>query len=399
MLKRYAWEHDTGLWKQNVKTAPVTGKKIAIIGAGPAGLTAAYYLTRLGHSVTVFEALPEPGGMMRFGIPDYRLPKDALKAEIKEIADVGIEIRTNTRIDSIDSLFKDGYNAIFTAIGAHQGFKIGVEGENSPQVIEGVTFWREVSLGKKVEVGDRVAVIGGGNAAIDSARTALRLGAQEVTIIYRRTQAEMPASPEEVKEALAEGVQIHFLATPSRIISQNGTVALESVRMELGEMDASGRRRPEPIRGSESTTSFDTIIAAIGQRPEIPLQFHLTTGQGNIIKIDPDTLATSRDGVFAGGDAVTGPASVIEAIADGRQAATSIDKYLGGDGTIDEMLVPFAEASGSLEETEEQGRPHMPALPAEQRVRDFSQVELGYSDEMAIEEAMRCLRCDLEEQA
>jgi len=397
MLKRYAWEHDTGMWKQKIKVAPATGKRVAIIGSGPAGLTAAYYLAKLGHSATVFEALPEPGGMMLVGIPDYRLPKDALRAEIKEIEDIGVEIRTNTRVDSIDKLFKEGYNAVFLAIGAHQGLKIGVEGEDSPRVMECVDFLREVSLGKEVKLGDKVAVIGGGNAAIDSARTALRLGTKEVTIVYRRTQTEMPASADEVKEALAEGVQIYFLAAPSRIFSRNGRVELESIRMELGAMDSSGRRRPEPITGSEFAMSFDTIIAAIGQRPEVPHQFNLATGRGNAIQIDPDTLVTSREGVFAGGDAVTGPASVIEAIAAGRQAAISIDKYLGGSGDIDETLAPPEKAMAPLEEAEEKRRPEMPTLPDEKRLSGFDQVELGYTDEMAIEEAQRCLRCDLEE--
>jgi len=273
ILKGYAAGHDTGEWKQNIKMAPTTGKRVAITGSGPAGLTVAYYLAKLGHSVTVFETLPEPGGMMRVGIPDYRLPKDILKMEIKEIQDIGVEIKTSSKVDSLDRLFDEGYNAVFLAIGAHQGISIGVEGEDSPRVIECVDFLREVSLGKKVELGNRVAVIGGGNAAVDSARTALRLGAKEVTIVYRRTRAEMPASPEEVEEALAEGVQICFLAAPSRITSQDSRVELECIRMELGAMDASGRRRPEPIKGSVFAMGFETIISAIGQRPEIPRQF------------------------------------------------------------------------------------------------------------------------------
>lgn len=397
MLKRYAAEHDTRGWPERTKVAPATGKRVAIVGSGPAGLTAAYYLAKLGHSVTVFEALPEPGGMMRVGIPDYRLPKDVLLSEVREVQEIGVNIKTNNRIESLDTLFKEGYNAVFLAVGAHQGIKIGVDGDDNSRVIECVDFLREVSLGKKVRLGKKVAVIGGGNAAVDSARTALRLGAGEVTIIYRRTQAEMPANPEEVHDALTEGINIEFLAAPSRIATQNGKVALECVRMQLGEMDASGRRQPEPIKGSEFTTTFDTIIAAVGQRPDIPQQFNISAGRGNTIKVDPDTLAASKEGVFAGGDAVSGPASVIEAIAAGRQAAISIDKYLGGSGNIDEVLAPLEGAVAPLEETEEKYRPEMPALPVEQRLNNFYQVEKGYTDEMAIEEATRCLRCDLEE--
>jgi NADPH-dependent glutamate synthase beta subunit-like oxidoreductase len=397
MLKGYAAMHDTGLWKEKVKKAPATGKRVAIVGSGPAGLTAAYYLARLGHAVTVFEALPEPGGMMRVGIPDYRLPKDLLRAEIKEIEDIGVDIKTNTRVDSLDELFKEGYNAIFIATGAHQGMKLGVKGEDSPRVMDCVSFLRDVNLGGEVKLGERVAVIGGGNAAIDSARTALRLGAKEVTILYRRTRGEMPASTEEIEGAMAEGVKIEFLVAPSRIAQRNGRMELGSIRMRLGVIDASGRPRPEPIEGSEFLTDFDTIIAAVGQRPEIPAQFNLTLGRGDTIQVDPETLATSRQGVFAGGDAKSGPASVIEAIADGRQAAISIDKYLGGSGDISETLAPPEGVLEPLEEAGEKRRPPMPTVPVKQRLNNFVQVELGYDDEMAIEEAKRCLRCDLEE--
>ena len=398
VLKRFATEHDTGLWKQNSKVAPATNKRVAIIGSGPGGLTAAYYLAKLGHSVTVFEALPEPGGMMRFGIPDYRLPKDILSAEIEEIKGVGVEIKTKTRVDSPESLFKQGYNAIFLAIGAHQAIRLEVEGEDNPKVKEAISFLRDVSLGKEVKLGNRVAIIGGGNAAIDSARTALRLGAKEVTIIYRRTRVEMPASPEEIDGALGEGVKIRFLAAPVRIISQDGELQLECIGMELGAVDVSGRQRPEPIEGSEFAIGFDTVIAAIGQRPETPPQFGLTTGRGNTIQVAPDTLATTREGIFAGGDAVSGPATVIEAIAAGRQAAISIDRYLGGSGIIDETLAPPEGELAPLEEAEEEKRrPPIPTLPLEQRRSSFAEVELSLDDGMAIEEARRCLRCDLEE--
>lgn len=397
VLKRFAADHGNGLWKENSKVAPATGKRVAIVGSGPAGLTAAYYLAKLGHAVTVFEALPEAGGMMRVAIPDYRLPKDILKVEIKEIESIGVDIKTNTRVDSLDELIKKGYNAIFIATGAHQGIKIGVKGENSPEVIDCVSFLREVSLGKKVKIGSRVAVIGGGNAAIDSARTALRLGAKEVTILYRRTQSEMPASAEEIEGAIAEGVKIEFLVAPSRIARKNGKIELHSLRMKLGAIDASGRPRPEPIEGSEFALSFDTIIAAVGQRPEIPAQFNLTLERGNTIQVDPETLATSQEGVFAGGDAKSGPASVIEAIADGRQAAISIDKYLGGKGDIDETLAPPEGVVEPLGEAEEERRVEVPALPVDERLKSFKLVELGLDEETAIREAKRCLRCDLEE--
>ncbi len=395
VLKRFATEHDTGLWKLNSKVAPPTGKRVAIIGSGPGGLTAAYYLAKLGHSVTVLEKLPEPGGMMRVGIPHYRLPKDILRAEIEEIKGVGVDIRTNTEVASLDRLFEEGYKAIFLALGAHQGMRLDVEGEDSPRVMECVNFLRDVSLDKKVKLGARVAVIGGGNAAIDSARTALRLGAKEVTVIYRRTRIEMPASPEEIEAALAEGVEIYFLAAPLRIVSQNDELQLECIRMQLGEPDASGRPRPEPIKGSEFTMSFDNIIAAIGQRPEIPGQFGLGIGRGNTIQADTNTLATDREGVFAGGDTVSGPASVIEAIAAGRQGAISIDKYLGGMGIIDEMLAPPDEKVTPLTKAEKGWRVQTLKLSPEERISCFAEVELELSEEMATKEAKRCLMCDL----
>ncbi|MBA7621188.1 NADPH-Fe(3+) oxidoreductase subunit beta [subsurface metagenome] len=399
-LKRYVADKAGEVSGEVLKVEKDTGHRVAIVGAGPAGLTAAFYLRKKGHQVTVFDALPEPGGMIRFCIPDYRIPKDILRAEIKEIEDIGVEIRTNTKVDSIERMFEEGYNSVFIAIGAHQGLKIGVDGEDSPRVKEGVNFLRDVSLSKKVEVGSKVAVIGGGNAAIDSARTALRLGAKSVTIIYRRTQAEMLASHEEIEEALNEGVKILYLAAPSRIVSQNGKVELECIRMELGAVDDSGRRRPEPIKGSEFSMIFDTIIAAIGQHPEIPRQFDLVIGNGNVIQVDPDNLATSREGVFAGGDVVSGPASVIEAIAAGRKAASSIDKFLGGDGIIEESLVETPATvpyTGSREEGfADLKREQMSTRPLSERHDGFSEVELGFTEDQAIKEAKRCLSCDLE---
>lgn len=396
-LKRFAADNDTGLWKQSSKVAPPTGKRVAVVGSGPAGLTAAFYLAKLGHSVTVFEALPQPGGMMRVGIPAYRLPRAVLDAEIREIENVGVEIRTNTKVESLDTLFQEGYQAVFLALGAHRGTRMGVEGEDSPGVMDGVTFLRQVSLGMEVKIGRRVAIIGGGNAAIDCSRTALRLGSQEVVIIYRRTRAEMPAAPEEVEEALHEGVKIIFLAAPSRITIKDGQIELECIRMELGAPDASGRRRPVPIKGSEFIMEFDNVIASIGQVSEIPAGFGVAVGRGDVIKVDAATLATNIKGVFAGGDVVLGPASVIQAIAQGRQAASSIDKYLGGSGIIDEALIPFEKASpyfGSEEGFVDRRQPQMPCLGPSERLGGFAEVELGYEESTAREEARRCLRCD-----
>lgn len=397
-LKRFAADHDSGLWKKNSKVAPPTGKQVAIVGSGPAGLTTAFYLAKKGHSVTVFEALPQTGGMLRVGIPAYRLPREIIDSEIKEIENVGVEIKTNARIESLDNLFEQGYNAIFLGIGAHKGTKAGVKGEDGPGVMDGVDFLRKVSLGEEVKIGKKVAVIGGGNAAIDCARTAPRIGAKEVTIVYRRTRAEMPAAPEEVEEALHEGVEIIFLAAPNEIRpKKDGRVELECTRMKLGEPDASGRRRPVPIEGSEFVTEFDNVIASIGQATEVPSQFEIEIGRGNVIKVNSETMSTSRQGVFAGGDIVTGPASVIGAIAQGRQAASSIDEYLGGNGTIDETLATTETPNsqfGSDENFADMRQVSMPCIDNSKRLASFIEVELGYDEATAIEEAKRCLKCD-----
>jgi NADPH-dependent glutamate synthase beta subunit-like oxidoreductase len=397
-LKRFAYDHAS---YEEKATAKQSGKRVAIIGSGPAGLAAAYYLAKMGHGVTIFEALPEAGGMLRAGIPAYRLPRKTLDDEIDMVKNLGVEIKTNTQVESIDRLFKDGYQAVLVATGAHQGIKMGVEGEDHPNVMECIDFLRDVNFGKKVKLGDSVVVIGGGNAAIDSARTALRLGSKEVTILYRRTRAEMPADAVEVEEAIKEGVKIEFLAAPKKVFSKNGAVTLENIRMKLGAPDASGRPRPEPIEGSEFKVDVDSVIAAIGQRPDVPKQFELETGRGNIIVADPDTMATAKEHVFSAGDAVTGPASVVEAVRTGKQAAISIDKSLGGKGVlpIDEIKVKDLTSRRTFIErqAEESKRVEMPSLSVEDRLKGFDEVELGLTEEMAIVEGRRCWRCDLEE--
>ncbi len=396
MLKRYAVDNDTGLWKQRSRVAPPSGKKIAIVGSGPAGLSAGYYLSKLGgHSVTVFEALPEPGGMMLVGIPAYRLPRHILAADIKEIEQAGVTIETNVQIDAPESLLEQGYNAVLLAVGAHEAIGIGVPGDDEPGVLGGVDFLRQVNLGRRVELGNRVAVIGGGNTAMDSARTAVRLGAGEVTIVYRRTRAEMPASAEEIEDALAEGIKIVFLAAPSGVTSKEGQLLLECLRMKLGPEDSSGRRRPEPIEGSQYTMPLDNIIAAISQRPVVPASFAVDTDKSNRIQVEKETLTTGKKAIFAAGDAVLGPATVIEAIASGRQAAISIDKYLGGSGDIDETLASAEEIADRASGPSEDWRPGVAAIPLGGRLDGFDGVELGWSRESAVFETERCLRCDI----
>ena len=394
-LKRFAAEQGSTKAFEESPVAKPSGKRVAIIGSGPAGLTASYYLAKLGHVVTVFETLPEPGGMMRFGIPEYRLPKDVLNREIELIQKTGVEIRTDTKIEFLDDLFNMGYHAVFVALGTHHGVRMGIEGEDDPSVVEAISFLRRVKSGEKMRLGDRVAVVGGGNAAIDGARTALRLGAKEVTIVYRRSQNEMIANSTEVKEALLEGVKILFLTAPNKIKRENGKVKLECIHTRLGEVDESGRRKPETIPGTEFSLDVDTVISAVGERPKVPDTFGLTT-HGSTLKVDSETLATSSEGIFAGGDAVTGPASVIEAIAMGRKAASSIDKYLGGDGVIVERLAPPEERMTSLTPGLPVGFPvETSKLPLGERLKGFTEVDITYSEGSAVEEATRCLTCDL----
>jgi len=393
MLKRYAADNGDDSWKKLAVQLPETGKSVAVIGSGPAGLTAAYYLAKLGHKATVFEALPEAGGMMRAGIPAYRLPRDILDGEIEEIKSVGVEIKLNTRVESTESLFKQGYDAVFIGVGAHRGLKLGVEGEDLPGIIDAAEFLRQVNLGGEVDVGERVGVVGGGNVAIDAARKSLRAGAKKVTIFYRRTRAEMPANPEEIEAAVEEGIEILYLAAPAAVTREREVLKLDCQRMELGEPDDSGRRRPMPIEGSNFISELDTIIAAIGQRPEVPEGFEVETGRGDVVAVTDD-VKSSKEGIFAAGDCVSGPATVIEAIAGGRKAAEAIDLYLGGKGDISESLVPADEAEVLLEkDLPEEKMAVFSYLPPEERVNSQDEVEQGMSRETAEAEAQRCFRC------
>jgi len=380
-------------------------QRVAVVGAGPAGLACAYFLAQIGYPVTVFEALPVGGGMLAVAIPEFRLPREAIQQDIDYIAQRGVEIRYNTPINvnfTVEDLKKDGFSAIFIAAGAQRSQSIGIPGEleDIENFYYGLRFLRDVKVGRSVKVGRRVAVIGGGNVALDSARTTLRLGADEVNIYYRRSREEMSVTEVEYDEALNEGIQVNFLVSPTRIVSANWKVTgLQCIRMRLGEPDESGRRRPIPVEGSESFVEADTVIAAVGQAPD-----HSFLPPGSALErmvVDNNTLATNVPGVFAGGDFVTGPGFVVEAIAAGRRGAIAIDKYLRGDISRVEMYDlkggGITEVTKEEEETwEEQPRIKMPRLPVLERKRSFIEVEQGLSEEQARQEAKRCLRCDLE---
>ena len=392
-------------------------RRIAVVGSGPCGLTTAYFLVRMGYQPTIFEALPVPGGMMRVGIPAYRLPRQVLRQEIDEILRLGVELKLNHAVRDINHLFDEGYSAVFLAIGAHEPQLLGIPGEDARGVFQGVPFLRSISLGEEIRLGERVVVVGGGNTAIDTARTAVRMGSREVTILYRRGRAEMPANSWEVDDAEAEGVRLELLAQPIEVLSDNPSASsgqsgrisgVRCIRMRLGEPDASGRRRPIPIEGSEFVIECDTMVAAVAQAPEISFldpDHGLEITRWGTFKVDSQTLATNRAGVFAGGDAAAGPGALIEAIAAGRRGALSIDRHLREVPLLtprELTPLPVAELTDhEIAEMRAQGevdlrpRETMPTAPAEERARDFREVELGLTEEQAHAEALRCLHCGL----
>ena len=385
--------------------------RVAVVGAGPAGLTAAYHLLRKGYRVEIMEALHEPGGMAAVGIPDYRLPREVLRTEFDIIRQMGAQIHYGQRLGrdfTLQELKDRGFGAIFVGIGAQLSRDMRVAGEEQKPTgyYPGIEFLRHVNLGEPVQAGPKAVVVGGGNVAMDCARSALRLGVEEVHLVYRRNREAMPADKVEVHDAEEEGVQYHFLCNPTRLLIEDGHVTgVECVRMELGEPDASGRRRPVPVEGSEFVIACDTVIPAIGQRvdgsclegaccPELT--------KWGTIQADPDTLLTSVDGVFAGGDCVSGPATLIEAMAAGFRVSHSIDQYVReGQVTLteDERMSRVFKALSAIDEDDVdrlgagEERIEMPMRPVADRVDDFDEVETGLAPEEALLEADRCLRC------
>ena len=406
-LKRYAADQDMigKMWQPETK--PDNGVEIAIVGSGPAGLTCAYYLAIEGYRPTIFESLPDPGGMLRFGIPEYRLPKEVLDKEINWILDLGVELKTNKTLGkdfTLDSLFKSGFKAVFVALGAQIGKPMQVENENVDGVLSGVEFLKQVQLKANPKIGGRVVVVGGGNTALDAARSSLRLGATEVVILYRRTRAEMPANPMEIHAADEEGIKLEFLAAPVRVnIEDDRVSSLTCIRMALGEPDASGRRRPVEQKGSDFDLPCDWVISAIGQEPDLDGVDHdqkIRVSKWRTIEAKKGTFDTNRPGVFAGGDVVTGPADAIDAIAAGRMAARAIERYVH-TGVVEKFTDRFESKRDNFHKLKPEDLPHLeqahrhhaPEKSVMERVASFTEVEDAYDHSTAKDEALRCAEC------
>ncbi len=406
-LKRFAADN---VGHEQARIAPPTGKRVAVVGSGPAGLTAAYYLALAGHQVIILEAHSQPGGMVLNGIPPYRLPREVIAADVADILDLGVELRLNTRFGedvSIEDLEREGYSATFLAIGAQCGSTGSLPGADETEgVYSAVEFLESGNAGTWHRDLGRTLVVGGGFTAVDAARSALRLGASEVAIAYRRTRDEMPATAEEVNEAEDEGSELLILTSPISLTADEGRLTgVVCQKMALGEPDKSGRRRPEPIAGSEFTLAADTLILAVGQEVEGEDVANVCelTSRGTIAA-DKLTLLTSRPGVFAGGDCETGPATVVEAIAAGRRAAVAIDAYVSGRSPQTACSAPGARLERhqprffdiGAKPLSDAARGAMPVLPVAAR-RNFDEVELGYDEAAARSEAARCLQCTCHE--
>lgn len=396
-LKRFVAEQGS---IQERSAAKSTGKRIAIMGSGPGGLTAAYYLAKLGHSVTVFEALSKPGGILRTGIPRYVLPEDLLDREIDSILSLGIELKLNTKIKTLADLSEESPHAILLATGLPRGIKLSIPGADLEGGFTGMEFLQDVSIGEVAWIEKkRVIVLGGGGVACDVARTARRLGASEVHIACLEPKESMPALPSEIEESEREGVIIHPLRTFTRILGNDGRVTgVECLKLRWMKFDEEGGLHFDSIKGSEHVLEGDTVVFAVGQTTDLDLisaDPEIKITRRCTIVVDPEKLQTGRSDVFAIGDVVSGPQSVIQAIAMGRKAASSIDKYLGGDGIIEEKLAPPEErVKPVLPGLPVDFRVEAPKLPLEERLKSFAEVDSTYSEASAVEEATRCLMCD-----
>lgn len=411
-LKRFVadWEMNNNQ-RLPMPCAPDTGKKVAIIGGGPAGVSCAYFLRRLGHSPTILEAMPKLGGITRYGIPEYRLPDKVLDWEIEGILNLGIDVQYNARLGedfTIQSLREEGFDAIFMGIGAWKDYKLGIDGEDAEGVWQGINFLSTVASHpeKKIPVGNRVAVVGGGNSAIDCVRTLLRLGSDDVYILYRRTRKEMPANEIEIVAAEHEGVKFQFLAAPTRVIKDNqGRVkGIEYLQMELGEPDASGRRRPVPIEGSETIIDLDMLISAISQQPDIAFlekekdKENIAITRWSTFDNDAETLQCSLPYLFTGGDVATGPSLVVDAIGGGRRAARSIHQYLTGEqvkGSSKSLRKKHIPESlfKTVPGIKKKERTPMPELEVAERIHSMIEVDQVISEKDATYESRRCLKC------
>jgi len=412
-LKRFASDYEATHGIILPEKAPATGKKVAVIGAGPAGLSCAYYLLLKGHAVTIFERRAKAGGMLRYGIPSYRLPRDILEREAGLIESLGAEIRYGIEFGkdvTPESLKEEGFSAIFLGVGSQKGWALGCAGEDACQenILTGVEFLGRVEQARDVDLtGKRIVVVGGGNTAIDAARTSVRLGASQVEIVYRRGKAEMPAHAEEIAAAEAEGVSLRVLTVPKAVRKDEHGAVLTLIRTELGEPDASGRCRPAEVEGSEYDLAADLVISAVGQTQDLSFlneKFPLETVKGRLAA-DGATGKTALPGVYAGGDVVTGPATAIEAIAAGKRSALAIDAYLRGE----EYRAPDAyfHVKGKTlrevdpaeyEEMEKLPKQHPAEIPPEERKRTFDEAELSFTEEEARKEAARCLKCGCDAQ-
>jgi NADH-quinone oxidoreductase subunit F len=399
-LKRYAADNMSGFSSPIARSA-VGAREVAIVGAGPGGLSCAYFLALMARASVVFEEQPIAGGMLALGIPEYRLPKEILKGDIDFILSHGVELRTGCKVRDVRDLLAQGFKAVLVATGAQSGRKLGIEGQDKTGVVDALSFLRDRALGKTDGFsGRRVVVVGGGNAAVDAARSIVRLGAEKVTVVYRRSRQEMPAYEEEIEQALNESVELQTLAIPKRVIGRQAVAGIEIYSARLGEADVSGRRQPVPIAGSERTIECDVIVAAIGQAASVEA---VTWENGpqltawGAVKVDCCSMATTVPAVFAAGDCVSGPASVIEAIAGGQRAAVHIDRFLGGSGRLPPDVQMTFERPSEEELREITVRAAEECLDVEQRRCNFREVMLGLNRQTAVCEAKRCLRCDLQE--